>query len=297
MVVSRFAGCVMRGLSTDSKPSHAGLLGFVFQELDTGSLWYHDGSTWVLIIGPNKVESLSNKTINLDQGNILENMVVSPFVASFKRVGHLTPVSSNADDSVHNGAMAGWPHAGTVTFIYNATVSRYINEFNTTGSGAQIGFFSDGMDKLVTRREFFAYFHVKARVTNSTSDRLLIGFSTAAPMLLSDTIFANADSGIIMGFNTATANFSVFRNNGLGAAPAAVSLGVAKDTNWHDYEITMTAGDIRCVFDDGAGAKTQTFTTQIPASTTDIYGHLCLQTAATGSRDIAITRATFRSDR
>jgi hypothetical protein len=296
MVVSRFAGCVMRGLSTDSKPSHAGLLGFVFQELDTGSMWYHDGSTWVLIIGPNKVETLQNKTINLDQGNVLENMVVSPFVQSFKRVGHFTPISSNPLDGLCNGAMGGWPHAGTVTYVYNTAAARYVNEFNTTGSGAQIGFFSDTVDRLVTRREFFPYLHMKLRVTNITSDRLYVGFSTATPMLLSDTTFANADSGVIMGFNTATANFSVFRNDGLGAQASAVSLGVAKDTNWHDFEITMTAGDVTCKFDDGAGAKTQVFTTKIPAMTTDIFAHSALQTAATGSRDITIAAGTFRSN-
>lgn len=49
MAISYWAGGLIRGLSTDTKPDHAGLNGYNFIETDTGSIYRHNGTSWARI--------------------------------------------------------------------------------------------------------------------------------------------------------------------------------------------------------------------------------------------------------
>lgn len=48
MAIQYWVGGRITGLSTDSKPDHAGLTGYIFYEIDTGTTSYHNGTAWAV---------------------------------------------------------------------------------------------------------------------------------------------------------------------------------------------------------------------------------------------------------
>lgn len=281
---------MMVGAAADTKPSHAGLAGWRFLEWDTGFLWYHNGTSWAKIQGYDKTETLYNKTIDAES-NTMVGVLQSPFLTAYKRQGFMS-VSANPANSV-NGALSGWVTGGTLSTTNDAT-EGWCNNFNSSSSGAIIGYLSNATYQLPAQRNFNTYLKVRAQVSTTTSSRLYIGFSSLNLLTASDTILANADHGCIMGFSTATANFSVFHNDGSGAQ-VVDSMGLAKDAVWHTYEMDMTAsGNIVCKVD---GANTVTVSADLPANTTNIYGNVVMQLAAASSMNLVVKGIMFRSDK
>lgn len=290
MTVSRYGGLMMVGLAADTKPSHAGLAGWRFLESDTGFLWYHNGTSWAKITGYDKAETFYNKTIDAEL-NSFSGVLQSPFTQTYKRQGFMS-VAANPANSVF-GALDGWPSAGTMTTL-NDAVEGWVCNFNSSTSGAIIGFLSNATFQLPAQRAFNTYFKVRAQISTTTSSRLYMGFSSLNLLTASDTILASGDHGCLMGFNTATANFSVFHNDAT-AAQVVDSTGLAKDTAWHTFEMAMTAaGNIVCKIDN---ANTVTVSARLPGNTTNLYGNVVMQLAAASSMNLEVKGIVFRSDK
>lgn len=290
MTVVRYGGLVMVGLAADTKPNHAGLAGWRFLESDTGFLHYHNGSSWTKIQGYDKTETLLNKTIDAE-GNNLVGILQSPFTTTYKRQGFMS-VSANPANSVLS-ALSGWPTGGTLSTTNDAG-EGWCNNFNSSSSGAIIGYLSNATYQLPAQRNFNTYLKVRAQVSTTTSSRLYIGFSSLNLLTASDTILSTSDHGCIMGFSTATANFSVFHNDGSGAQ-VVDSMGLAKDNAWHTYEMAMTAsGNIVCKIDN---ANTVTVSADLPGNTTNLYGNVVMQLAAASSMNLVVKGILFRSDK
>lgn len=280
----------MVGLAADTKPSHAGLVGWRFLESDTGFLWYHNGTSWAKIQGYDKAETLYNKTIDA-QLNSLVGVLQSPFTQTYTRQGIMS-VSANPANSVF-GALDGWPTGGTLSTV-NDAAEGWVCNFNSSTSGAIIGYLSNATFQLPAQRNFNTYLKVKAQVSTTTSSRLYIGFSSLNLLTASDTILASTDHGCLMGFSTTTANFSVF-NNDATSTMVTTSTGLAKDTAYHIFEMTMTAGgNIVCKIDN---ANTVTVSTRLPGNTTNLFGNVVMQLAAASSMNLEVKGIVFRSDK
>lgn len=280
----------MVGLSTDTKPSHAGLVGWRFLESDTGNMYYHNGSSWTLIMGATKTEIIQGKTIDSDT-NVLVGVLQSPFLTSYKRQG-FAAVSANPANGV-NGCLSGWPTGGILSTVNDAS-EGWVTNFNSSTSGAIIGYLSNATFQLVTQRSLNTYFKVKCQASTTTSTRMYVGFSSNSVLPASDTVLGSTEHGCIMGFSTTTANFSVFNNDGT-AAMVTTSMGMAKDTNWHTFEMTMTSGgNIVCKID---GGNTVTVSTRLPSNTTNIFGNVVMELAAAASTNYEVKGILFRADK
>lgn len=291
MTVIRFAGNEMTGLSGDTKPSHSQLVGWRFRETDTGDLYYHNGTSWVLIQGSAKVETLTGKTIDIEQ-NSVTNMLASPFSSAYKRTGFMIPSADASKATI--AALGGWPTAGTLTDINDAT-EGYVNDFNSSTLNAVIGYLSTASFQVLSQRTWSTFLKAKVKPSTTTNTRLFMGFTSATTLPTTDTIFGTADHGVFVGFSTATANWSVFNNDGAGAMPAAVSMGVAKNAGWRTLEISMASGgNVTCKLD---GANTTTISTRLPGNTTNVYGYCVMVLAAAASTSLDIKAISFRSDK
>jgi len=281
---------MMVGLAADTKPSHAGLVGWRFVESDTGNIYYHNGTSWSLILGAAKAETFFSKTID-SASNTLIGVLQSPFVTSYQRQGFAS-VAANPANGL-NGCLNGWPTGGTLSTVNDGSEGWVVN-FNSSTSGAIIGYLSNSSFQLTSQRNLNTYLKVKAQVSATASMRLYIGFSSNNTLPASDTVLGSAEHGCIMGFSTTTANFSVF-NNDATAAMVTTSMGVAKDTNWHTYEMAMTAsGNIVCKLD---GANTVTVSSRLPGNTTNLFGNVVLELAAASSTNLEIKGIMFRADK
>lgn len=73
MVAVPWAGGWYKGTSGDTKPDHAGLDGWHFFETDTGNVYYHNGSSWTLILGEGKANTFTaEQTINRSASDLLQ---------------------------------------------------------------------------------------------------------------------------------------------------------------------------------------------------------------------------------
>lgn len=290
MTVNRYGGLQMVGLSTDTKPSHSGLVGWRFLESDTGNLYYHNGSSWTLIIGPSKTEIITGKTIDSDT-NVLVGVLQSPFLASYKRQG-FAAVAANPANGV-NGCLSGWPTAGTLSTVNDAS-EGWVSNFNSSTSGVNLGYLSNATFQLPTQRSLNTYLKVKCQVSATASRRLYIGFSSNNTLPITDTPLGSAEHGCIMGFSTTTANYSVFNNDGT-AAMVTTSMGVAKDTTYRTFEMAMTSnGNIVCKLD---GVNTVTVSSRLPGNTTNLFGNVVAQLATAASTDFEVKGILFRADK
>jgi hypothetical protein len=269
MAILRFVGRRMTNLSGDTKPNNAGTNGYRAIETDTGRVHYNNGSSWTNIIGHDKTETLTGKTISSLNNVIVERAQQSLFDQSAKRVGSVIGAITAANGLV--GCLQGMTVNGDGTPIseFSTGENGFVQKFQRSGTGV-LGYSStSASDSVVTRRTHNPVFKCRARLDNTSNIRLYIGFTSASSMPNTDTPIGTSDHGVVWGFRTSDANFSTFNNDGSGSA-VVTSMGVAKDTSHHTVTFTFSSSNVIVVMDDGAGAKTQTLTTDIPGSTTDI---------------------------
>lgn len=262
----RFAALKNTALEADSKPSGSYNLDQKWLEQDTGRLYHHDGSAWNLRYGRDKTETFTNKSIDAET-NTFENIVGnSLFVTGAKRRGSIIPACTLAESL--SGALKGLStdfKAGT-TPVPAVDVTEGVYEKLEIDASARGGYSSS---VIFTRRAYNPRIKIKVKSSSTTNRRFYCGFSSATPLPLSDTVLGSSDSGVIVGFNTARANFSVWNNDAGGSAIVAdFGSGIAKDTTWRTFEIVMSSSDVVCKLD---GANTVTLTTRIPSTTTDLY--------------------------
>ena len=69
MTVTRYANNFYQGLAADTKPTNVPA-GAIYRATDTGDIYHYNGSSWDLIVGASKTETLTNKTINADNNTV-----------------------------------------------------------------------------------------------------------------------------------------------------------------------------------------------------------------------------------
>lgn len=286
MAIHYLAANRISGLSTDTKPPNP-QLNAIFWETDTMNQYEWNGSTWLR--EEDQAETFTNKTLDATY-NTFQNLLVSPFSLGFKRFGGLIPGSS-ATGGLY-GTLGGWTSNGTFS-SHSDAVEGYIDRFSSSSNGAKIGYFSNATNQLITQRAWNTNFKVRAKVSTTTDSRLYIGFSSNNTLPTSDTILADNEQGILIGFSTTTPDFSVFHNDGAGSM-VTTTMGVPKDTDWHTYEIAMTNDDIICQIDN---LSILTILTRIPSNTQVIYGNAIMQLAAASAMDFDIKGAQFVADK
>lgn len=267
MVTELLVGCKFRGLSTDIKPIGVGYAGFRYFEIDTGAISVCDGFAWFEISDPAaKVETLTNKSFDAETSTFLNLGYYQVFQMGYKRTGAFIP-GPNGGAIGCNAGMAENVGAGeSVISSSDATEGAYTN-FRGNLTTETMGRFSTSTAVgMGTRRSYNPYLAIRCKLDSTAASRLIIGYTSAVTLPVSNTILANADSGVFVGYTGATTNFTTFYNDGTGAMQT-VATAVTKDTNWHTFEIIMSATDITTKLD---GGNIQVLTTRIPGLNTDL---------------------------
>lgn len=281
----------MRGLAANKPAASSTYTDWIYVETDGGNTWNCNGSTWTIINGPLKTEEYVNKTIDFNNNNFL-GVVQDPFTSQ-QRQGFHIPALTAADSLKF--ALKGLPTNGTYSYVDDDLgIDGKISRFNTS-IVENIGYYSNSSVQIISRAAYNASIKVRSKVSTTTGDRLYIGFSTNNTLPSSDTPLGSSESGVIVGFNTTATNYSIYRNDGSAAAPAALTFGTAKGTTWHNIEITMINSPLQVLvtLDD---VTTQTLTTRIPALNTNLFVNVMLQSSVAASKNFDISKIRFTSN-
>ena len=277
MVAERRIGCEFVGLSTDSKPDHPGLIGFRFYESDTGLIWFHTGVVWTTVSGYADPDPFANKTITASDNTITGLATQSSLALNAKRNGSFI-AAVNAPVLV--GSFAGMlvsTGASENPFCNidgnEGTYQNFRGNSTTEKMGIQS---TSSTNSLTTTFGQNPYVKFRMRIDNTSGVRLYLGFTTLQALPATNTPLGSSDSGVIIGFGSSTANFTVYNNDGSAAAQTAdFGTGIAKDAAWHTFEIDATGNNVVvCRLD---GGNDVTLGSRIPANTTTVYFNCVVQ--------------------
>jgi hypothetical protein len=289
MVVRKYIYKQARGLSTDTPPAVAE---YTYLETDTGRLKYTaTGASYAPLRGHDMPEVLQNKTIDMERNEIVGLVHRPAFALNFKRAGAIIP-SASAHHSQHaalgplqliEGDAAVDLEVGprVVSSTDGVCISLDAASPDTVGYSSSLAA-STATDTVITRREWNPYLIVKCKVDNVAFTRLYIGYNaySIGDIAFSNTPLSNTDAGVIVGYSLTTNNYSVFHNSGAGAmSTTTITAGgsVAKDANFHTFEITMSSSNAIIKLD---GGHQTTISTNIPAATTELRLFMVLQCEA-----------------
>jgi hypothetical protein len=230
--------------------------------------------------------SIRNAAIKSTE-NTLTGVVQEPLL---KRTGLAQPQSSNLTTGVGivvlDGILTGHTAtgAGTNTNTWDTTEGLLSNWISTTTAGANLGLVSPAAGVGITRRAFATRARIRSKVDTvaGSVSRFYFGFSTVAAPVVSDSPVANSAEAVIVGYGAADTNWQVWTHAGSGAATKTQFTGpIAKDTGFHTVEISWTAAGNPVVKID---ATSQTFSTDIPATTTNLFFNAVAQNATAAIR-------------
>lgn len=200
---------------------------------------------------------------------------------------------------VTEGLYAGVNQAITATLTADQWLSYYAN-YNTTATQntrAGLNSAASGIVTIFTRTSNPSK-KTHLKIPNVTDTRFYGGFSSATAIPVTDTPLGTGDSGIIVGWNSTDTTIKIYRNDGSGAAPAAIDTAISKPTNWWQYEITSDdsgASFTVNVFAAGTNYKT-VMTTRVPASATRLATYDIIEnSAAAAAKDIQIDVSVLES--
>jgi len=184
--------------------------------------------------------------------------------------------------------------AGSITSVYDTTEGMTIADATTATANLNAGYVSPtagiGLGRRLTNLRMKARF----KVDSTTSARVYMGFTSLATLPISDTPLGNTDSGVMIGFRSTDANYSVFNNDGSGAMVVTAS-STAKDANFHTMEVKILAsGNAICSLD---GTTIATVSTRLPATTTNLFFNCVAQTTTTTARTCTIRYIEGEADR
>jgi hypothetical protein len=269
LTITRWAARVYTCLSGDTKPpSNSSMVGARLTETDTGNIYRNSGNEWELFQSKNKTETFSDKTIDSETNTVNNLALGNPFkIRSGSILQSISTTNSMIGCMQNLNVLGDGITTPTLTFIDNTEGFGHFFTRETTGL---LGFASDdSTNSLITRRDYNPFFKCRIKANNSSGVRLYVGFTSATAISNNDTPLGDSDSGVIWGFRNPDSNFSVFNNDGEGSA-IVTSMGLNKNESFHTVSFSFSTSNVIVVMDDGAGAKTQTLTTRIPAVTTDI---------------------------
>jgi hypothetical protein len=245
------------------------------------------------LVGRDTVDTLTNKTISATgTGNILQAIVVSP---EKKRMGYFQPGSSSG---VPVGVLADHTKTGASSIATTFdTTEGVVTTFTTTATGGlNAGLVSPTTGVGVGRRLFAARMKTRSSIDSTTSARYYIGWTSATALPISDTPLATTDSGILVGWSSTDTNWTIYTNNGGGSAATKTNVTgpIAKNAVYHDIEISWAAsGNVTVIFD----GTSQTVSTALPATTTNLYYNHVAQTTTTTARSNNIKYVWYESDK
>lgn len=273
--MERRLGCEIVGLSTDVKPDYPGVAEYRFYEVDTGNIYYHTGAAWGIVAGAASTQTMTGKTVsNMDNGFGDVSAVDLPMSYGYKRTGSFIPaVNGPWLVGAFGGMLVSVGASENPISGLDGAEGHYQN-FRGNLTGEKLGIQStSSTNSLITTRQQSPSLKVRCKVDIASGIRMWIGFTSNQTLPASNTVLATTDSGTIIGFGSATANFTIYSNDGAGGAAATVDFGIPKDNDWHTYEIVMTPTTVTCTMDENA----QLLSTQLPAASTPLYLNCLVQ--------------------
>ncbi len=264
-------------MSAYSKPDHDGLAGFRFCECDTGVIYYHTGVMWTPISGYAETESYSNKTISSMDNTITGLAVQSSISQNAKRLGSFIPAVNGPALTGAFGGMLVSTGASETPFSSIDNAEGHYQNFRGNLTTEKMGIQSTSVtNSMVTTFGQNPYVKFKLRMDNTTGIRFYFGFSSLQALPVSNTPLGSADSGVIIGFGSATANFTVYNNDGSAAAVTGdFATPTPKDAAWHSFTIDATGNNVCiCRLDD---TNSVTLGEKIPANATTLYFNCVVQ--------------------
>jgi hypothetical protein len=253
------------GNSSDTKPLPQYLRTNLYHEDDTGDLYLSDGTTTTLTQGRTTNQVYQNKSINTEQNNVTDLLENNPFSQTvLKQTGGIIPATT-VDNSFYgiledNGVVLYNPGSVKNT----SGIQGLVTTFEGSTLNDKVGFST--ISPIARRNENF---EIKLQFKSRSSLRTLIGFSaTQTYPDSSNNVFGTGQIGSCFGFTSATANYSLFTNDGQGANQAVpIPFSVPKDQLLHTLELKLLSTKIVCTLDN----ETIETTTKLPPLTTALY--------------------------
>lgn len=253
---------INRKTGVESDELSVGQLGELpFEELDTGSVYYVEGSDVVMKQGPEKPEILLNKILFAEDNNILNKIDDTPFNPNLQKKGWVIPAAT-AQDSV-NGILEGVTMFNPYSIL--PTDDGYLVNFRSKVDDDKLGFSSP---VPICRRG--DGYEIRGIFKNAKVERMLIGFASSAAFSMYSNVFWNNDIGIAIGFTDATTNFCIFTNSGDGTPAIPIPFSLPKDEELHEIEMKLSSDGVICRLD----SEEITVTSDLPSLSTNLYLHV-----------------------
>jgi hypothetical protein len=240
----------------------------------------------------NAIQTITNKTFNgvtVDFGGTLPiGTAGDPTALRWGTYQPLGAGTSNSTVGVLDGILGGHTGTGggTASNAHDSTEGFIVSHTTAASSGTIAGIADPGGSPGIITRSKAVRLNIRWKASSTTTTRLYMGFSNLATLPVSDTVLGTADSGIIMGFNTALSNFTIWGNDGSGTA-GAYDTGIAKDANFHTMEISWAASGNVTAYLDGVLEATISSAADLPAVATDLHCHIQIQTASATGRTVS----------
>jgi hypothetical protein len=187
---------------------------------------------------------------------------------------------------------------GTNTTTFDTTEGKVINYQTSNASGVVAGLLSNVAGGGLGRRLFAGRMVCRFKLDSTTSARFYFGLTSATALPIGEAPLGNTDNGIIVGFNAADTNYQVRTNDGATSVTTTQMGGsaVAKTnaTAFHTIEISWTASGNYTVSYDGVA---QTISSDLPATTADLYPNLMVQTSAAVQRTFTLKALYIETDK
>jgi hypothetical protein len=253
---------------------------------------FNDANT--VVVGETNTQALTNKTLDA-RLNTVPNIAVNPID---KRWGCAQPstVATATGCMAFDGMLAG--HVGTAggsaSVTFDTTEGVISNYISAASSGVQVGIVAPNAVGMSCRRLFAVKMSARVKIDSTTTARMYVGFASAA-VAISDTPIASGVDGVLVGFTSAATNFEIYSNDNVSTMTTTAITGpIAKNANWHTIEINWAAsGNVDVVFD----GTTQTLSSNIPLTTTNLFFNAVAQTSAATARTLSVHSVWIQSDK
>jgi hypothetical protein len=248
-------------LSSDTQPLPENLRTVLLFEDDTGDLILSDGTSTTVTQSNKNVQTWANKGVDAEKNSFNGLIEYTPFALTDKATGGIIPASTVAD------SFFGFLEDGGVSLynpdsVLNLDPRGMVVLFKGLGIGQKIGFAS--IVPIARRGDGYEF---KLEFQSNTNLQTLIGFSATKDFPTHTTIFNTTDIGICVGFTDNDAKFSIFTNDGAGAAAVPIPFTIDKDKLFHTVEIILSSSKAICTLDN----ETIEVTNKLPPLTTNLY--------------------------
>lgn len=232
--------------------------------------------------------------------NTLSGVVQDPIV---KRTGRAQSATFSGAATASNivtliGALANYTPTGvgTNSQTWDSVEGLVMNWASTTTANQNIGLVPPSGGNGIARLAFATRVRIRSKIDTVAGNvaRLYFGFSSASTLPTSDTPLANTDSGVLVGFRSTDANYTIFTNGGATALTATgLSTPKAIDTAFHTIEINWVAGatSVNVIVDD----VSTTVSATLPATATNLFFYTVAQNATAVVRTHTVKGVWFET--